>query len=105
MTCQTSQGDSNPKTPTTSTESTTAAEQYPEGVYRSESDGHLFVMKKHPVRMTCVICMETCDTSQHKNFRNLVDVVKAFTDKHGYLGDRIADSLLQLIPTANEPKQ
>jgi hypothetical protein len=74
-----------------------------EGVYRSETAGHLYVLKASPIIVTCVVCMEMCDTSLAKNYQQRKKVAEAFTGKHGYLGEKIADSILQLIPTSNEP--
>jgi len=75
------------------------------GVFRSDVDGHLFVLKLNPVRVTCVVCMETCDTSAFKGHIERKKAATAFVDKHGALDGKIADSILQLIPTSNEPKQ
>jgi hypothetical protein len=75
------------------------------GVYRSDVSGHLFVLKLNPVRVTCVICMETCDTSAYKGQPDRKKAAAAFMEKHGALDGKIADTLLQLIPTSNEPKQ
>jgi hypothetical protein len=74
-----------------------------EGVYRSEAEGHLYLLKSSPTRVTCVVCMETCDTSLAKNYDQRKKAADEFTAKHGYLGEKIADSILQLIPSANEP--
>jgi len=76
-----------------------------QGVFRSDVDGHLFVLKLNPVRVTCVVCMETCDTSAFKGHIERKKAATAFVDKHGALDGKVADSLLQLIPTSNEPKQ
>jgi hypothetical protein len=74
-----------------------------EGVYRSETEGHLYILKASPIVVTCIVCMETCDTSLAKNYDQRKKAAEAFTEKHGYLGDKIADSILQLIPSSNEP--
>jgi hypothetical protein len=74
-----------------------------EGVYLSETAGHLYVLNASPIRVTCIVCMETCDTSLAKNYDQRKKAADTFTTKHGYLGNKIADSILQLIPTSNEP--
>jgi hypothetical protein len=72
------------------------------GVYRSDVAGHLLVLKLNPVRVTCIVCMETCDPSGLKN-QERKPAAAAFVEKHGALDTWIADSILQLIPSANEP--
>jgi hypothetical protein len=76
------------------------------GVYRSELDGHLYILKFNPIRLTCAACSETCNLSEH-NVSDRKKIAEAFTTKHGYLGHvKLADSILQLIPpVGNESKQ
>lgn len=68
------------------------------GVYRSDVPGHLLVLKLKPTRVTCIACMETCDCSAYKT-RELRPAVTAFVAKHGALDSKIADSILQLVPS------
>lgn len=68
------------------------------GVYRSDVDGHFFVLKLHPLSITCVVCMETCSESQFKNRLEYRQGAEAFTSKHGYLDERIASSIVEIIP-------
>lgn len=68
------------------------------GVYRSDVDGHLFVLKLRPLFITCVVCMETCSESQFKNLTEYRQGAAAFTSKHGYLDERIASSIAEIIP-------
>ena len=68
------------------------------GVYRSDLDGHLFVLKLNPVIITCVICMKSCDRSTFKNFLVFKDGAIAFTNEHGFLDERIANDLAEIIP-------
>lgn len=68
------------------------------GVYRSDVEGHLFVLKLHPLSITCVVCMETCTDSQFKNLTEYRLGAAAFTSKHGYLDERIASTIVEIIP-------
>jgi hypothetical protein len=68
------------------------------GVYRSDLDGHLFVLKVHPVILTCVICMKSCDRSNYKNHLLFKDAAAAFTNEHGFLDERIGSNLAEIIP-------
>lgn len=68
------------------------------GVYRSDVDGHLFVLKVHPVIITCVICMKSCDRSDYKNNLLFKTAALAFTNEHGFLDERIANNLAEIIP-------
>jgi hypothetical protein len=68
------------------------------GVYRSDLDGHLFVLKLNPTAVTCVICMKTCDRSAFKNNLQFKDAALAFTNEHGFLDERIASDLAEIIP-------
>jgi len=74
------------------------------GVWRSDVEGHLFVLKMKPTVITCITCMETCARDAHTNFTSFAKAAVAFVEKHGALDVKIADSILQLIPpTASEP--
>jgi hypothetical protein len=75
------------------------------GVYRSDKEGHLLHLKLNPTRVACIVCMDSVNCDAYKIGDELVKVVNKFTDTHGYLNGKIADSILQLIPTSNEPKQ
>jgi hypothetical protein len=68
------------------------------GVYRSDVEGHLFVLKLYPLSITCVVCMETCSQSQFKNLSEYRLGAAAFTSRHGYLDERIANSIVEIIP-------
>lgn len=68
------------------------------GVYRSDVDGHLFILKLNPISVTCIICMETCDRSHHKNKDLFKTAATAFVSKHGALDERIANNIAELIP-------
>lgn len=68
------------------------------GVYRSDVEGHLFVLKLHPLSITCAVCMENCSQSQFKNLSEYRLGAAAFTSKHGYLDERIANSIVEIIP-------
>ncbi len=68
------------------------------GVYRSDLDGHLFVLKTNPVVLSCVICMKSCDRSTFKNNIAFKDGAIAFTNEHGFLDERIASNLAEIIP-------
>lgn len=68
------------------------------GVYRSDVDGHLFVLKLDPVAVTCVICMETCGKADFKTNLLFKAAATEFVNKHGALDERIADNLAQIIP-------
>jgi hypothetical protein len=67
------------------------------GVYRSDVDGHLFVLK-FPISVTCVICMETCRREDYKTNLLFKAAAIEFVNKHGALDERIADNLAQIIP-------
>jgi len=69
------------------------------GVYRSDVEGHLFVLRTRPVSVTCVICMESCRREDHKNNLLFKAAAAAFVNKHGYLDERIANNIAELIPT------
>lgn len=68
------------------------------GVYRSDVDGHLFVLKLDPVSVTCVTCMATCDRSAFHTRLEFRDAATAFVSAHGALDERLADNLAQIIP-------
>ena len=68
------------------------------GVYRSDVDGHLFVLKRDPISVTCVICMETCSRSDYKTMVGFRPAAAAFVAAHGALDGRVADNLAQIIP-------
>lgn len=68
------------------------------GVYRSDVEGHLLVLRLHPVAVTCVICMETCQRSDHKNNLLFKAAAAEFVSKHGALDERIANNIAELIP-------
>jgi hypothetical protein len=68
------------------------------GVYRSDIDGHLLVLQLNPVRVTCVVCVETSSRSQFKTNLDFKKAALAFVDKHGALDERIADNIGDLIP-------
>lgn len=68
------------------------------GVYHSDVDGHLFVLKLSPTSVTCIVCMETCCRSDFKNNPSFKTAATAFVNKHGALDERIADNIAQLIP-------
>jgi hypothetical protein len=65
------------------------------GVWRSDVEGHLLVLKLEPVSVTCVVCMETCAPDQSKSPKQAAE---QFTSKHGYLGEWIANNIAELIP-------
>jgi len=69
------------------------------GVYRSDVEGHLLVLKLNPVSVTCVVCVETCCRDQHKTLLQFRPAAEAFVGKHGALGERIANNVAELIPT------
>lgn len=79
----------------TSTSPTTSTDP---GVYRSDLDGHLFVLKLNPVVLTCVICMKSCDLSGFKSFKEFQQAAITFTNEHGFLDGRIANNLAEIIP-------
>ena len=66
------------------------------GIYRSDLEGHLFALK-HPLQVTCIVCGETCVSSDHGPRQFIVAAI-AFVEKHGALDGKIADSILDLIP-------
>ncbi len=68
------------------------------GVYRSDTEGHFFVLKTNPTSNTCVVCMETCDRSKFKTLQEFRKAALAFVGEHGALDERIADSLAQIVP-------
>ena len=70
----------------------------PPGVYRSDVDGHLFVLKTNPLRVSCVVCMESCAPGDYKTPSESRKAAEAFTSKHGYLDEKIADNIAELIP-------
>jgi hypothetical protein len=72
---------------------------YESGVFRSDlNDLHMFVLQTQPVRVTCVICMEDCFREDYKMFQDFKVAAQAFVAKHGALGERITDSLINLLP-------
>jgi hypothetical protein len=70
------------------------------GVYRSDVDGHLLILKLSPTRVTCVVCLETCDRSHYKTEREFKTAAVVFVDKHGALDEKIAESIEEIIPRA-----
>ena len=68
------------------------------GVFRSDLDGHLFVLKINPVALTCVICMKSCDRSTFKNNIAFKEAAVTFTNEHGFLDERICNDLAEIIP-------
>ena len=47
-----------------------------------ESKQHLFIYRTNPTRIFCIGCFEMCTADP--------EAAKAFTAKHGYLGERVA---------------
>lgn len=75
---------------------------FEKGIYRSDVEGHLFDIKLNPTRVTCLVCMETCNCDLP--LRELALAVSRFTVAHGFVDAKVADSILQLIPpSASEP--
>ena len=64
-------------------------------MWRSDVEGHILVLKLEPVSVTCLTCMETCTPSQSKTPKQAAE---EFTNKHGYLGEWIANNIAELIP-------
>lgn len=68
------------------------------GVYRSDVDGHLFVLNTEPaLSVTCVVCMETCAVLDHK-LSEFGKAAENFVNKHGALDEFIASSIAELVP-------
>jgi hypothetical protein len=68
------------------------------GIYRSDVDGHLFMLKIDPLLITCVVCIEACDRSKFKTLQEFRQAALAFVNKHGALDERLADNLAQILP-------
>ena len=66
------------------------------GVYASETEGHILVLKYDPFSVTCVVCAETCARGT-RSVPQFSAAATEFVAKHGYLGERLADNLLQLL--------
>lgn len=66
------------------------------GVYRSDVEGHLLVLKE-PLAVACVVCAEACVRADYKLGSEFQKAAKAFVDKHGALDERIGNSILELI--------
>lgn len=66
------------------------------GVYRSDVEGHVLVLKLNPVSVTCIVCIESCNKADFKFFADFEKAAKDFVDKHGALDKHIADSVLDL---------
>jgi hypothetical protein len=69
------------------------------GVYRSDVEGHLLVLKLNPVSVTCVVCVETCSRADYKTLLDFKPAADAFVSKHGALDKRIANTVAELIPS------
>jgi hypothetical protein len=69
------------------------------GVYRSDVDGHLLVLKLNPVSVTCVVCVETCSRADYKTLLQFKPAATAFVSKHGALDEWIASNVAELIPS------
>ena len=72
------------------------------GVYFSDIENHLFIVQTNPIRVTCLICIETCDRKDYKTFQCFENAATAFVNKHGALGDRVANGIFDLLPTRVE---
>lgn len=72
------------------------------GVYRPDVAGHLFILQPNPVRVTCIVCGETCDRDLYKNTKDFKVGATAFVEKHGALDVKIASNIEELIPLKPE---
>ena len=72
------------------------------GVYRSDVVGHLFILQPNPVRVTCIICGETCNRNLYKTTNDFKAAARAFVEKHGALDIKIANNIEELIPPKTE---
>lgn len=66
------------------------------GIHLSEKR-HLLGVQINPVRITCISCSELCYRSQVKTNKDFETAAKAFTEKHGYLDRKIADSINEIV--------
>jgi hypothetical protein len=71
----------------------------PPGVYKSDVEGHILILRWSPTSVTCVTCAELCSQADTKSMREFKEKASAFTAKHGYLGERIADKLEDILKT------
>jgi hypothetical protein len=69
------------------------------GVYKSDKEGHILVLRWSPTSVTCITCAELCSRADSKNMRDFKVMADAFTAKHGYLGDRLADKIEDILKT------
>ena len=68
------------------------------GVWRSDVEGHLLVLALDPLVVTCVACLEACRPSDYKFDSGFAAAAQAFVAKHGALHERLADSVMRLVP-------
>lgn len=68
------------------------------GVYQSDVEGHLLILKLNPVSCTCIICAEMCSGANYRRFCDFSAAAKDFVAKHGALSSKIANNIGELIP-------
>ncbi len=67
------------------------------GVYLSDVVGHLLILKKDPVSVTCVSCVETCDRSKFRGMAEFAGEAANFVSKHGALDRWIAEDIGEIV--------
>ncbi len=67
------------------------------GIYTSDVKGHLLSVRISPIRVECVSCMEACYRPEFKTNKEFETAAKTFTEKHGYLDRKIAESVDEIV--------
>jgi hypothetical protein len=69
------------------------------GVYKSDKEGHLLVLRWNPTSVTCITCAVLCSRADSKSLQDFEVKAKEFTAAHGYLGDFLADKIEDILKT------
>ena len=69
------------------------------GIYTSDVTGHVFNVQFSPtIKVTCLACMESCARADFKTLHQMAEAAKIFVEKHGALDQKIANSIVDLLP-------
>lgn len=68
------------------------------GVYKSDKEGHILILKWSPTSVTCITCAELC-SSAGVHMAKFRQMAKDFTETHGYLGEFVADKIEDILKT------
>lgn len=69
------------------------------GVYRSDIEGHILILRWNSTSVTCITCAELCSAGDHVGMTAFKIAAETFTAKHGYLGDYLGENVNDMLKT------